>query len=301
MTNEPLKKNCIFAAHRKRVEYMDVDKNSEDLQLIDIEKVFASKDAKLLKRIPNFFIRYLKKIVHQEEINDFLIANQEITGFPFIEKCVEYMDVELTIRGEENYPKNTRMIYVGNHPLGGLDGMLLTKTIHDNIDSGVRVTSNDLLLNVQPMRSVFLGVNKHGGNSRDHIKEMNKTFEGDHGIIFFPAGLVSRRKKGVIEDMEWKRTFIKKAVEYQRDVLPVHFSGRVSNFFYHLANLRKFLGIKYNIEMLYLPNEMFKHRHGKLTMTIGKPIPWQSFTKDKTAYDWAQIVKNEVYELNKKA
>jgi len=280
---------------------MEELKKVEDLQLIDIEKVFASKDEKLLKRIPGFFIRYLKRIVHQEEINDFLIKNQELIGMPFAYKAVEYMDVDLTIRGEENLPDNTRIIIVANHPLGGLDGSLLTTTIHKKLDPGVRITSNDILLNVRPMRPIFLGLNKHGGNSRSYVKEMHETFEGDHAVIFFPAGLVSRRRWGVIEDLEWKRTFIKKSIAHQRDVLPVHFTGRVSNFFYFLANLRKFLGIKYNIEMLYLPNEMFKHRHQKLTMTFGKPIPWQTFTKDKTADEWAQIVKARVYEIGKKA
>lgn len=280
---------------------MEELEKTEDLQLIDIEKVFASKDAKLLKRIPGFFIRYLKRIVHQDEINDFLIKNQGIEGFPFIDRALEYMDVDLTIKGEENLPDNTRLIIVSNHPLGGLDGSIIAKTIHDKLDPGVKVTSNDLLMNMRPMRPIFLGINKHGGNSRDHIREMHKAFDGPHSVIFFPAGLVSRRIKGQIIDKEWKRTFIKKAVKHERDVLPVHISGRVSNFFYNLANLRKFFGIKYNIEMLYLSNEMFKHRHQKLTMTIGKPIPWQTFSKDKSAEQWAQIVKDGVYEIGKKS
>lgn len=279
---------------------MEEQVNSNDLQLIDVEKIFASKDAKLLKRIPGFLIRYLKRIVHQDEINNFLIENAGISGFPFVEKGLAYMDVQLTIRGEENLPENTRLIHVANHPLGGLDGMLILKTIHDKLDPGVRITSNDLLMNVKPLREVFIGVNKHGGNSRSYILEMQQAFEGKHGVIFFPAGLVSRRKKGEIKDLEWKRTFVKKAIEYQRDVLPIHFSGRVSGFFYRLAILRKLLKIRYNIEMLYLPNELFKHRHQKLTMTIGKPIPWQKFTDEKSAEEWAQIVKEHVYELGKK-
>ena len=279
---------------------MEENKDSKDLQLIDVEKVFAAKDAKLLKKIPGFFIRYLKRITRQNEINDFLIENQGLSGMPFVIKGLEYMDVDLTIKGEENLPDNARLLVVANHPLGGLDGMEILRMLREKVDPGAMMTSNDLLLNVAPLRPVFLGVNKHGGNSRAYIKEMRDAFESDHSVIFFPAGLVSRRKKGVIKDLDWKRTFVKKAVEHERDVLPIHFSGRVSNFFYNLANLRKFLGIKYNIEMLYLPNELFKHRHQKLTMTIGKPIPWQSFTKEKTIDQWAQFVKEHVYEIGKK-
>lgn len=279
---------------------MEEQTKSDELQLIDVEKIFASKDAKLLKRIPGFFIRYLKKIVHQDEINDFLIKNKGITGYPFVLKGLDYMNVELTIKGEENLPDNPRLIIVANHPLGGLDGMLIFKTIHEKLDPNIRITSNDLLMNVEPLREVFLGVNKHGGNSRTYIRDMHEAFQGPGGVIFFPAGLVSRRRWGKIKDVEWKRTFVKKAIEYQRDVLPIHFSGRVSNFFYILANIRKLLKIRYNIEMLYLPNELFKHRNQKLTMTIGKPIPWQTFTNEKTPETWAQIVKEQVYELGKK-
>jgi 1-acyl-sn-glycerol-3-phosphate acyltransferase len=279
---------------------MEANTETNDLQLIDVEKVFESKDAKLLKRIPGFFIRYLKRIVHQDEINEFLIKHQDLSGMPFVIKGLEYMDVQLTINGMENLPKNPRLIVVANHPLGGLDGMLILRMMRENVDPGAMMTSNDLLMNIKPLRPIFLGVNKHGGNSRAHILEMHKAFESDHSVIFFPAGLVSRRRKGIIKDLDWKRTFVKKSVEHQRDVLPIHFSGRVSNFLYNLANIRKLLGIKYNLEMLYLANEMFKHRHQSLTMTIGKPIPWQSFTNEKTPDEWANFVREHVYELGKK-
>ncbi|MCD6346842.1 MAG: 1-acyl-sn-glycerol-3-phosphate acyltransferase [Bacteroidales bacterium] len=273
---------------------------TDDLQLIDVEKVFAAKDEKLLKRIPGFFIRYLKRIVHQEDINEFLIDNQGVKGIELVNRGVEYMNVKLNLRGLENIPSDPRIIVVANHPLGGLDGLCLIKTIADKLDPGVMVTSNDLLLNVKPLRSIFLGVNKHGGNSRTHIKEMQETFDGDHSVIFFPAGLVSRRRCGKIEDVDWKRTFVKKAVVHKRDILPVHISGRVSNFFYILANIRKLLGIRYNIEMLYLPNELFKHKDKELTITFGPVISWQHFTKDKRAEEWARLVKKQVYEIDKK-
>ncbi len=270
---------------------MTAQNSTDGPQLIDVEKVFAAKDEKLLKRIPGFFIRYLKRIVRQEELNGFLIDNYGTEGIDFISQGIEFMDVTLNLHGEENIPKDPRLIIVANHPLGGLDGLCLTKTIAERIDPAVKITSNDILLNVKPLRPIFLGVNKHGGNSRTYVKEMHETFAGDHPIIFFPAGLVSRRRWGKIEDVEWKRTFVKKAIEHKRNILPVHISGRVSNFFYNLANLRKLLGIKYNIEMLYLPNELFKHKGQTFQMTFGEPISWTSFSPDKKAEEWAQVVK----------
>jgi len=278
-----------------------LDNTPQDtLQLIDIESVIASKDKKLLKRMPRFLIRYLKRIVHQDEINEFLIQNQNSDPLEFIDRGLELFEVNLKTAGLENLPENPRVIVVANHPLGGIDGVGLTKVVSEHIDKRTKITANDLLMNLVPMRPKFLGVNKHGGNVKSYIEDMHKSFASDYPIIFFPAGLISRRTKGVIEDLEWKRTFVRKAVEYERDILPVHINGRVSGFFYRLANLRKFLGIRQNIEMLYLPNELFKQRQQELVLTFGKSISWKTFTKEKRPEEWAQIVKETVYGLNKK-
>ncbi len=272
----------------------------EESQLIDIESIITSKNKKLLKRIPGFLISYLKRIVHQDEINEFLIRNQNCTPLEFIDKVLELVEVKIKTKGLNNLPKDPRVIVVANHPLGGLDGVGLTKIISEHLDKEAKITANDLLMNLVPVRPKFIGVNKHGGNVKSYVADMHKSFASDHPIIFFPAGLISRRTKGEIKDLEWKRTFIKKAIEYERDILPVHINGRVSNFFYRLANLRKFLGIRQNIEMLYLPNELFKQRQQELIITFGEPISWKTFTRDKSAEEWAQKVKETVYRLNKK-
>ena len=145
----------------------------------------------------------------------------------------------------------------------------------------------------------MIGVNKHGGNSKDNVAEMHRAFESNDPIIFFPAGLVSRRHCGKIEDVKWKSTFVKKAFLHERDVVPVFISGRISGFFYRLANLRKFLRIKSNIEMLFLPHEMFKQRNMNLTITFGKPIPWINFHSGKSAEEWADDVKKQVYKMGR--
>jgi hypothetical protein len=159
--------------------------------------------------------------------------------------------------------------------------------------------SNDLLMNIQQLRGFMIGVNKHGGNSKDNVAEMRRVFEGNEPVIFFASGLVSRRRWGKIEDVDWKSTFVKKSFLHERDVVPVFISGRVSGFFYRLANLRKFLGIKNNIEMLYLPNEMFKQKGMHITIKFGKPIHWLSFNSSKSPEQWAADVKKQVYAMGK--
>ncbi len=269
------------------------------ISLIDVEKVFASKDPKLLKRIPKFLIRYLKKIVHQDEINDFLTANDGVESVEFAARFIKYMGITVETHGIENVPKDARLIFVSNHPLGGLDGVCLVHTIHEQIQKNPKSLSNDLLINIKPLRGIMIGVNKHGGNAKEHVARMHRVFEGNDPVIFFAAGLVSRRRFCKIEDIDWKSTFVKKSFLHERDVIPVHISGRVSGFFYRLANLRKFLGIRYNIEMLYLPNEMFKQKGMHLVITFGKPIPWRSFNSSKSAEEWAADVKKQVYEMGR--
>lgn len=268
-------------------------------QLIDVEKVFASKDAKLLRRMPKFLIRYLKRIVHQDEINELLIKNEGVEGIDFVTRILDFMEVKVEIRGVENVPKESRLLFAANHPLGGIDGMCLLRAIHENIRPNPKSISNDLLMNIKPLRAFMIGVNKHGGNTKDNVAEMQRAFEGIDPIIFFASGLVSRRKWFKIEDVDWKSTFVKKSFLYERDVIPVFISGRVSGFFYRLANLRKFLGIRSNIEMIYLPNEMFKQKGMRLVITFGKPIPWRSFNSSKSPEEWAADVKRQVYEMGR--
>lgn len=270
-------------------------------QLIDIETVIASKNARLVRRIPPFLIRYLKRIIHQDEINGFLIRNEGIEGFEFVSRVVEFMDIKLEVTGAENIPKDSRLIFASNHPLGGVDGLCLLKAIHEQIQPRPKSVSNDLLMNIRPLRDLMIGVNKHGGNAKEYVAEMQRIFEGKDPVVFFAAGLVSRRRWFRIEDVGWKSTFIKKSFLYERDVVPVFISGRVSGFFYRLANLRKFLRIKSNIEMLYLPNEMFKQRGMRLKITFGTPIHWRSFDSSKSPEDWAAHVKKQVYALGRKS
>jgi putative hemolysin len=155
---------------------------------------------------------------------------------------------------------------------------------------------NDILMNLPNLKELFIPLNKHGSNA-ENVKIFNDSLESDNLILFFPAGLVSRKSKNGIVDLEWKKTFITKAVKFQRDIVPVHISGQNTGFFYNLANLRKKLNIKSNIEMLFLVDEMYKQKEKKITITFGKPIPVGVFDKRFAQSEWAEIVKNFVYQI----
>jgi len=276
-------------------------------KLINVEGLFESKNPRLLKIIPKFILNYLKRIIHQDEINGYIYNHRDKTGLPFVEAML--MEFGVTIHTEipgtgsemqfarlKEMLDNRRLIIAANHPLGGLDGMVLMNQI-GKARSDVVFPVNDLLMNVPGLRPLFIPINKHGKNT-ENTKLIDETFARDKIILYFPAGLVSRKfKGGVIRDLEWKSTFIKKARKYSRDILPVYISGRNSDWFYNLANRRKKLGIKTNVEMLYLVDEMIKQKGQTITVIIGNIIPWQSFDKSRNDLQWAEFVKQKVYGL----
>ena len=264
----------------------------DSLFLIDIDKVLREKAPKYYKYIPRFVVSYLKRIVHQEELNVFLRDSKDKVGVDFLKACLEFLDANIVVKGEENLPKEGLYTFVSNHPLGGQDGVALGYILGSFYNGKVKYMVNDLLMNLQGLAPLCIPINKTGKQAKDFPRMVEAGFASDDQLIMFPAGLCSRRQNGVIRDLDWKKTFVVKSVQAHRD-----FEGRNSNFFYNLANICKFLGIKVNIAMLYLADEMLKNRHKTFTVTIGKPISWQTFDKSKTPTEWAAYVKDIVYKL----
>lgn len=266
-------------------------------KLIDIRKVIGDKNPNLLKILPNFVINYIKNIVHEDEINAHIANNKDIFGVQFVENTLfDLFGVKIQYQGLENLKKSERFIVAANHPMGGLDGLAIMYVV-SKINPNIKVPVNDLLLYIPNLKPIFLPVNKHGKQSSDAAIEIEEAYNSDAVIIYFPAGLASRKINGKIMDVEWKKSFIQKARQYHRDIIPVYISGKNSNFFYNLANLRKKLAIKSNIEMFFLSNEMFKQKDKNIKIICGEPISYNFFDKSKTDKEWAQYVKDIVYKL----
>ncbi|HOI87463.1 MAG TPA: 1-acyl-sn-glycerol-3-phosphate acyltransferase [Lentimicrobium sp.] len=262
---------------------------------IDLEKVIAGKNPRLLKILPGFLIRYLKRIIHQDELNHSLREHRDLSGHDFLEAILRDFGANIVIRGEKNIMETERMVVVSNHPLGGLDGMALMYAV-GKYRPDIVAPVNDFLLHLPNLRPLFIPINKHGSNA-SNIQAFDKAFSSQKTVLYFPAGLCSRKTGGEILDLEWKKTFLSKARRFQRDILPVHISGRNSNFFYNLANIRKWLGIKANIEMLYLVDEMFKQKNKDIIITFGKPVPLEVFDKRHNDRDWAALLRKHTYRL----
>ena len=272
---------------------------SREPQFIDLDKAIKDKAPKLYNKLPRFVINYLKRKIHLDELNEILTLYADRDGVDFMTSVVGYFNLKLNVSGLENIPDNGRFIFSSNHPLGGLDGICLAAIIGEKYNHKIRYQVNDLLLNIKNLQSIFIPVNKVGRQSKEIAAKVNEAFESENQIITFPAGLCSRKINGKIYDLEWKKNFIQKAVETKRDIVPVYFEACNSNFFYRFANIRKSLGIKFNIEMLFLPDEMFKNKNKTFTVIFGEPIPYTHFDNTRSPIQWAEYMKEKTYSLAK--
>ena len=265
-------------------------------KFIDIEKIISDKNPALLRWMPGFVLRYLKRILHEEEINLHLHETRDLKGYDFCIEVIKRFQIQVVSEGKENIPTEGGAIFACNHPLGGFDALALVQDAHP-LRGDMKFVVNDILLHLQSLKGMFVGVNKHGSNTKASLAELNQLFASSQAVFVFPAGLVSRKQRGKIVDLDWQKTFITRSKKYQRPIVPVFIEGRLSNWFYGLANFRKLIGLKANIEMLYLVDELFKQKNKTITIRYGQAIPFSTFDSSKSDSEWAQWVKEKVYQM----
>lgn len=265
---------------------------------IDIDEIVA---AKVPRKLPRCVVRFLKKRVHQDEINDCIMNSEYPQGIGFFDEALKYLDIKYTVRGAENLPSDThRCIFAGNHPLGGPEALILGSVMKRYYGESFRVPVNNILAHFHPLSEFFTPVNVFSSRqSRDIGEGIATMFSSPYQVLVYPAGKCARREHGKITEQPWKKMFITQAKKYGRDIVPMHMSGRNSRLFYTLTSISKWLGLKFNIGMFLLVDELFKKRHKSFVITFGKPIPWQTFDKSKTDAQWAEWVKDRMAELEK--
>lgn len=269
---------------------------TNNTEFINVENILKTKAPSLYKKMPRFLVRYFTKVLHQDEVNSDLQKISDLVGVPKFHKHLEINNIQIDYHGKENVPSDGRFIFVSNHPFGGPDGIMIVSAVGKMFPK-TKLMVNDLLMYLPDIEDVFIPINRFGRNKHEYVDTLEKSMNSDYQIIIFPAGLVSRKIKGKIVDLEWKKSFVSYAKRYQRDIIPVFISGQNSNFFYNLANWRKRLGVKVNIEQLYLVDELYKHKNESVSMYFGKPIKYTDLTKDKTDAEWAEKIKQIAYSL----
>ncbi len=268
---------------------------------INIGEVLRQRLPRYSRMIPRCVVRSLERTVCQDELNRLLRENFPRRGADFCRGVLDDLGVKVRFHNTGNLPpkEHKRVLFVSNHPLGGLDGMALIDFVRDYYGVEPRFIVNDLLTAIEPLSDTFIPVNKHGAQSRQAIEALDEAFASDVPLLMFPAGLVSRRgKKGVVADLEWQKMFVTKARRYARDIIPLHFYGENSSFFYKFAKFRRRLGLKFNIEMIYLPREVFRSRGKTFDVVVGEPVSHASLG-DMSPRDKAQQIRQQVYALDR--
>lgn len=264
---------------------------------IDVDSVIRQRLPRHYKYIPKWLIHWLERIIRQDGLNKILAHIGDKKGVEAADIALADLNITLKATGEENIPGEGRFIFASNHPLGGLDGMGLISLLGHRYDGEIKFIVNDLLMAVKPFDNIFMPVNKHGRQSRSSALEIEEQYQSDRQMLTFPAGLCSRSLKGgVIGDLEWKKFVVTHAVSSKRDIIPVYFDGHNSKFFYRMARWRERLGMKFNLEMILLPSEMFKACGRTFNVCFGKPVKWDTLDS-RHALQEAERLRTMVYEL----
>lgn len=273
-----------------------MEDQSQFVKYIDIEKTISELNAGLLKKLPAFVIKILTRIIHQDDINGILNKYSDTVGAEFLAKVIDEFNITLDIEGLENLPENRKCFFAANHPFGIADGLVLTYIVSRKYGE-LKAIANDAFMFIPQLRPFVVAVNVFDGSSKGYLLELEKTYNKDVAITHFPAGIVSRRQNGKIQDLAWQKSFITKSISSHRDIVPMHFHGTNSKLFYLIHSVRMFFGIKANIELMLLPRELFRKRNQTIRVTIGKPIPYETFDKSLSHLEWAQKVRAQVYDL----
>jgi putative hemolysin len=269
--------------------------NERENYLVDIEKILGPK---LRKKLPRFVINFLKRRLHQDQVNEAIMGANPYHGAGFFDEALKYLNITYRTRGEEKLNKDKKYIFVCNHPLGGPEALIIGSVFHRLYGEGFQVPVTPIMANLKPLAEFFTPVNNLSSKqSRDLGERIAKMFNSDQQVVVFPAGLCARKIKGKITEMPWKKMFVPQARRYERDVVPVHMSGHNSKWYFFLCKLSKFLRLKINIGMLYLVDELFKQRGNEFVITFGEPVPYTTFDKSKTDLQWAAEMQERVKAL----
>ena len=263
-------------------------------KFIDVEKILKEKAFKLYRWLPRFAINWLKRRLHEEDINRTMVRLKDDVGLEFNRKGLLELGAKVEAINSHFVPKTGSIVIVSNHPLGGLDGMALIKAVGD-IRSDVHFLVNDVLKNIKNYGDIYIAVNKLGASSAKYMRVIEEVFRNESALLVFPAGLVSRKQNGIVRDLVWKKTFVTQAIDHQRMIQPTFIEGQNSSFFYNFAMWRKRLGIKANIEMLFLPDEMFKARKETIKIHFSKPFDSSILDSSKNHKQWAALIYQFIY------
>jgi putative hemolysin len=266
--------------------------------MIDIEKELKKhpklkNDGILQKTLSKF----AKSIIHQDEINDFLINHSYLGAFEFIDAVLEYFNFDFYVNSKEkeNIPSLGRVVIIANHPLGGLDALALIKLV-SSIRKDIKVVANDFLEQLEPIKPILAPINNFKKQqTKESISNIYKALNDDMAVIVFPSGEVSRATATGIKDKKWHKGFLNFANRTHSSILPIFIGGKNSKTFYTVSTINK------KLSTLLLSHEMFKQQSKTIEMVVGELIPYENINPKGIAKDnLIDMYKKHIYGIKKR-
>lgn len=267
--------------------------------MVNIQREISLKFPSLLKLpfiIKKPIFEIIKRIIHENEINNFLQSKEKLSPFDFIDAVLEYFNFSYKVSSNqiENIPPSGRVIIIANHPLGALDALSLIHLIQ-KVRSDVRVVANDVLAQIDQLKPILLSIDAFGlKTSKETIEQIYTSLDSEQAVIIFPAGEVSRARPAGVKDTKWHKGFLKFALKKNTPILPIHIKAKNSTLFYTLSTLNK------KLSATLLPHEMFNKKNKNLEFNIGEIIPFKSFKENN--FDLGtkvKLFKKHLYNISK--
>ena len=265
-----------------------------------IKEIISSKYPQFLSGYPLFVKKYisftLEKLLYLKRINKFISEHNDKSEIEFIDELLEYLDITYTASSKDRskIPSEGKLLIVANHPLGGLDGLILLKLISE-VRRNVKIIANDLLMNVPNLSNLFLPYDLfYNKNFKKNYEIITNSIKNEDAIIIFPAGEVSRFSFGGIKDSKWKKGVVYFADKYQIPVLPVYIKSRNSIIFYFISLIHK------SFSTLLLPHELFNKKGKTFHIKIGNHISHKAFSTKYQKIDFlTKTLKKHVQLIGK--
>lgn len=240
----------------------------------------------------------LMKVLRISNLNKIYDRNKHLSDVQFLNAILDEFQIKFEVPEEDfkRLPKEGPYITVSNHPLGGIDGILLLKLMLER-EPNFKIIANFLLHRIEPMKPYIMPVNpfethKGAKSSTVGLKETFRHLSDGKPLGMFPAGEVSTYRDGkLVVDRAWEEGAIKVIRKAQVPVVPIYFHAQNSQLFYKLSKISD------TLRTAKLPSELFSQKDRVIKVRIGKPISVTEQNEHETLEDYSEFLRKKTYML----
>lgn len=269
------------------------------MSLITQEELIKATGLSKLGIAKTIAAKSLMKFTQIDKVNELYNKLKDLKGAEFFEGFVRERKLDYIVFKEDlaKIPKTGPFILVSNHPLGAIDGILMTKILLE-VRPDFKIMGNFLLEKIAPMQPYVIPVNpfesrKEAYSSSSGMRETLRHLSEGGCVGIFPAGEVSNRNNpfGEVRDKKWEKPALKLIRKAKVPVIPMYFHAKNSNFFYQMAKVHP------DLQTLLLPSEMMRERQQPIRLRIGKPITTRQMEEEESIEELGEYLQGKIQIL----